>query len=82
MGIPGLVINKPIDIKLRNLFENKGGNLGATNCVAWMFHKRGQFLLAAEKVDEDALTNLAIEAGAEDVARGAERAKDGIAANR
>lgn len=55
--------------EVRNILENRGGNLGATNCVAWMFNKRGQFLIAADKTDEDTLTNLAIETGAEDVKR-------------
>lgn len=55
--------------EVRNILENKGGNLGATNCVAWMFAKRGQFLIAADKTDEDTLTNLALESGAEDVKR-------------
>ncbi len=53
--------------EIRKIFEQRGGNLGAANSVAWMFKKRGVFLIAADKTDEDALTNLALETGADDV---------------
>jgi YebC/PmpR family DNA-binding regulatory protein len=53
--------------EIRKLFETRGGNLGATNSVAWMFKKRGVFLISASQTDEDTLTNLALESGADDV---------------
>jgi YebC/PmpR family DNA-binding regulatory protein len=53
--------------EIKKIFETRGGNLGATNCVAWMFTKRGQFLIEASKTDEDTLTNIALESGADDV---------------
>ncbi len=53
--------------EIKKIFEMRGGNLGATNCVAWMFTKRGVFLIARDKTDEDTLTNLALETGADDV---------------
>lgn len=53
--------------EVKKIFESRGGRLGAANSVAWMFKKRGVFLIAAEKTDEDALTNLALETGADDV---------------
>jgi len=53
--------------ELRKLFERRGGNLGTTGCVAWMFERRGLFLVEAEGVDEDELLELVLEAGAEDL---------------
>ena len=55
--------------ELRKTFEVNGGNLGATGCVAWMFQRKGLFLIPAENVDEDALFEVALEAGADDVKR-------------
>ena len=53
--------------ELRKIFERSGGQLGATNCVAWIFENKGTFVIAADKADEDTLTELALEAGADDV---------------
>lgn len=53
--------------EVRKIFELAGGNLGATGCVAWMFERKGLFLIPTEKVQEDELMELALEAGAEDV---------------
>jgi YebC/PmpR family DNA-binding regulatory protein len=53
--------------ELRKIFERGGGQLGANNCVAWMFEQKGLFLVAADKAQEDALMELALEAGADDV---------------
>jgi len=53
--------------EMRKLFERAGGQLGSTNCVAWMFEKKGTFLIAADQADEDTLMELALDAGADDV---------------
>lgn len=53
--------------EVRNIFERRGGNLGASNSVAWMFTKRGVFIVAKEAADEDTLTNIALESGGDDV---------------
>ena len=53
--------------ELRNLFERYGGKLGATGCVAWMFDRKGLFVVGRDAIDEEALMELALEAGAEDV---------------
>ena len=55
--------------ELRKLFEINGGSLGSTNCVAYMFDRKGIFLVVADKVGEDQIMELALEAGAEDVER-------------
>ncbi len=56
--------------ELRKVFERAGGQLGATNCVAWMFEQKGSFVIAADQADEDTLVEIALEAGADDVVRG------------
>ncbi|RLB60652.1 MAG: YebC/PmpR family DNA-binding transcriptional regulator [Deltaproteobacteria bacterium] len=53
--------------EMRKLFERAGGQLGASNCVAWMFEIKGTFLVAADGIDEDSLMEIALEAGADDI---------------
>lgn len=53
--------------EVRNIFERRGGNLGASGCVAWMFNKRGVLIIPASQADEERVTQVAIEAGADDV---------------
>ncbi len=55
--------------EIKNIFERQGGNLSAPGSVAWMFQKRGVFLISGGAADEEALTNAAIECGADDVRR-------------
>jgi YebC/PmpR family DNA-binding regulatory protein len=55
--------------ELRKIFEQGGGQLGNTGCVAWMFTKKGTISIPAEKVDEDKLMEVALDAGAGDVVR-------------
>ncbi|MEX0978989.1 MAG: YebC/PmpR family DNA-binding transcriptional regulator [Pirellulales bacterium] len=55
--------------EIRKIFELTDGKLGATGCVAWMFDRKGLFLVPAESIDEDALLEQALEAGADDVKR-------------
>ena len=53
--------------EIRKLFEIAGGSLGGTGCVAWMFDRKGLFIIPAEGTNEDKLMELALEAGADDV---------------
>ncbi len=53
--------------EVRKIFELNGGNLGATNCVAWMFERKGLFLVPAKNVEEDRLIDVSLQAGADDV---------------
>jgi len=55
--------------EIRKIFEVHGGNLGSTNCVAWMFERKGLFVIPAHNVDEEQLFEIALEAGADDVKR-------------
>lgn len=54
--------------EVRHIFSKKGGNLGETGCVSWMFKKKGLFTFDKDKVNEDELMEVALEAGAEDIA--------------
>lgn len=55
--------------EIRKIFDVHNGKLGSTNCVAWMFDRKGLFTLPADKVDEERLMEIALEAGADDVKR-------------
>jgi YebC/PmpR family DNA-binding regulatory protein len=55
--------------EIRKIFELDEGKLGETGCVSWMFERKGLFVIPAAKVEEDALMELALEAGADDVRR-------------
>lgn len=54
--------------EVRSIFSKAGGNMGESGCVAWMFDKKGSILIDHDTIDEEKLMELAIEAGAEDVA--------------
>jgi YebC/PmpR family DNA-binding regulatory protein len=53
--------------EIRKIFSKNGGNLGESGCVAWMFQKKGLIVVDKDRVDEDELFSIALEAGAEDV---------------
>ncbi len=52
--------------EVRHAFTKHGGNLGTDGSVAYMFQKQG-IISFAPGVDEDAIMETALEAGAEDV---------------
>ena len=52
---------------VRAAFAKHGGNLASTGAVAFLFLHAGQFLIAAEATTEEALMELALAAGADDV---------------
>lgn len=53
--------------EIRHLLSRFGGNLGENGSVAWMFERRGIITVSKEKYSEDALFEIAIECGAEDM---------------
>lgn len=55
--------------EVRHKLSRGGGNMGATNSVAWMFERKGQLYLDATKYDEDETLEAALEAGASDFTR-------------
>jgi YebC/PmpR family DNA-binding regulatory protein len=52
--------------EVRAKLSRGGGNLGTSNSVAFMFDRRGVIQLDAAKGDEDAVMEIALDAGAED----------------
>jgi YebC/PmpR family DNA-binding regulatory protein len=52
---------------VRHIFNKNGGNLGENGCVSWMFKKKGYLVIERSSVEEDALMETALEAGAEDI---------------
>ena len=54
---------------IRFHFTRHGGNLGATNSVAWMFERKGQIAVDATKTTEDQALEAALDAGADDLTR-------------
>jgi YebC/PmpR family DNA-binding regulatory protein len=59
--------------EIRKIFDVHEGKLGSSNCVAWMFERKGLFLIAANSIEEDKLTEIALEAGADDIQREGDR---------
>ena len=55
--------------EIRKVFEIAGGKLGGTGCVSYLFDRKGLIVVPSEKADEDALMEIALEAGADDVRR-------------
>lgn len=58
--------------EIKKIFERHGANLGAANSVAWMFHKRGVFLVPTAQADEDRLTEIGLEAGVDSITQDAD----------
>ncbi len=54
---------------MRHIFEKHGGNLGAMGCVSWIFERKGSIRVDAERIEEDDLLAVALEAGATDLRR-------------
>jgi len=52
---------------IRSTFTKRGGNLGETGSVAFLFDRKGQIVYPAAAGSEDEVMMAALEAGAEDV---------------
>jgi YebC/PmpR family DNA-binding regulatory protein len=57
---------------IRSTFTKRGGNLGETGSVAFLFDRKGQVVYPAAAGSEDEVMLAALEAGAEDVESGAD----------
>ena len=53
--------------EIKKIFEKRGGSLGASGCVNWMFKKKGLITVKADAIDEDTLMDIVLSAGAEDM---------------
>ncbi|MBR7063963.1 MAG: YebC/PmpR family DNA-binding transcriptional regulator [Treponema sp.] len=52
---------------VRNLFDKNGGKLGVSGSVSRMFGRKGTIAYDAEKVSEDVVMEVGLEAGADDI---------------
>ena len=68
-GDTAVIYTNPNDFsEVRHIFDKCGGSLGATGCVSWKFERKGVIVIDnAKGMDEDELTMLALDAGADDV---------------
>jgi YebC/PmpR family DNA-binding regulatory protein len=53
--------------EVRHTLTKHGGSLGSSGSVAYLFQKKGVITFASDQLDVDALMELALESGAEDV---------------
>jgi len=66
--IEGVTDNKKRAIsEIRHILSHHGGHLGEAGCVSWLFERKGSLVVDKEKVNEDRIIEVAIEAGAEDI---------------
>ena len=69
----GLIVEVTTDNKnrsaseIRSAFTKAGGNLAGTGALSYNFQRKGQFLISSEKTTEEALMDIALDAGAEDI---------------
>lgn len=61
--------------EVRNVFSKRGGNMGTDGSVAYLFNKKGIISLPVG-TDEDAVMEVALEAGAEDIVTNADSSVD------
>ena len=53
--------------EVRHILAKHSGNLGESGCVAWMFDKKGYFVVEKASADEDKLLDIVLSAGADDM---------------
>ena len=53
---------------IRSIFSKNQGHLAASGSVSYMFRRKGQITIARDAVEEERLMEIALEAGAEDMA--------------
>ena len=53
--------------EVRHIFSKYGGNMAENGAVSWVFERRGLITVPREGLDEDAIIEAALDAGASDV---------------
>jgi YebC/PmpR family DNA-binding regulatory protein len=53
--------------EIRHAFGKNGGNMAAAGAVAYLFHKKGDIVIAKTAAKEDDLMSIVLEAGADDL---------------
>ncbi len=72
-GGVGIIVEVTTDNKnrsaadVRSAFTKYGGKLAVSGALSFNFHRLGQFLISAEKTNEEKLMDIVIDAGAEDI---------------
>ena len=72
-GGVGIIVEVTTDNKNRSASEvrstmgKNGGNLAGVGSVAFQFDRKGQFIIESVKISEEALMDIVLEAGAEDI---------------
>ncbi|ADU65871.1 YebC/PmpR family DNA-binding transcriptional regulator [Desulfurispirillum indicum] len=56
--------------EVRHIFSKRGGSLGESGCVGYLFSRKGVITVNAESASEDDVMLVALDAGAEDVKSG------------
>jgi len=66
--IEGLTDNKNrTTAEVRNILSKKNGSLAGAGSTAWMFTKKGFLSIEKDKISEEELMNIVLEAGADDI---------------
>jgi YebC/PmpR family DNA-binding regulatory protein len=53
--------------EIRRIFSQRGGNLGETGAVGWVFESKGLIIIEKTKSTEEQLMSVALDAGADDL---------------
>ncbi len=53
--------------ELRHILSKNGGNLGESGCVAWMFDRKGYFVIEKSAISEEKLLELVLNHGGDDM---------------
>jgi YebC/PmpR family DNA-binding regulatory protein len=53
--------------EIRHAFGKNGGNMADAGAVSWMFHKKGDIVIAKSAAKEDDLMGIVLDAGADDM---------------
>lgn len=53
--------------EIKKIFDKRGGSLGASGCVSYMFSKKGLITVLTEAIAEDDLMEIALSSGADDM---------------
>lgn len=59
--------------EIRKLFDSSGGKLGSTNCVAYLFERKGLISIKQSACDLERLMEIALDNGADDVTESSDR---------
>jgi YebC/PmpR family DNA-binding regulatory protein len=68
MMVEGLTDNRNRTApEIKKIFERRGGSMGASGCVSYMFKEKGVIIVKTSAAGEDDLMDLALSAGADDM---------------